>query len=463
MAIKSRELKPTKENLLATLSKDLLDRNIDIWRFARFCDAQEGSCSIALDAKWGAGKTFFVKQVQMLIESFNQYTEIYSEEEVKEIQRAFYKYIHQGTELIKLQPAVCVYYDAWSNDNDEDPVLSLIYEIINGAAQHYSFKTDIDYLKGVSLIVDFFTGKNTTDILNLLRNADPLSSLKSKKEIHTLVSEFLDSLLPEKGNRLIVFIDELDRCKPNYAVRLLERIKHYFSNDRITFVFSVNLQELQHTIKGCYGEDFDGCRYLDRFFDYRFDLPKANMVKYYRELGIEDSYWVFDSTCKAVIDYCGFGLREVEKFYRISKIAAYKPTHDREQFIFADEKAMGFAFCVIVPLVLGLKIANYSLYNEFVSGNNPEPLVHILGNGDFAHGYCSGLLDSDETFDGNAKEPKKSIQLSDKLTQVYKTIFAGVGTDNLGRAHIGEYVFSKTLKDEILKATSMLSEYADYE
>ena len=70
-------------------------------------------------------------------------------------------------------------------------------------------------------------------------------ALKSKKELREKVNEFFNSLLPEKGNRLIIMVDELDRCKPSYAVKLLERIKHYFTNDRITFVFSVNTYELE--------------------------------------------------------------------------------------------------------------------------------------------------------------------------------------------------------------------------
>lgn len=58
MAIRSFELEPTRENLLNTLTRDLLERNKSVWQFARFCDAQEGKCSIAIDAKWGQGKTF---------------------------------------------------------------------------------------------------------------------------------------------------------------------------------------------------------------------------------------------------------------------------------------------------------------------------------------------------------------------------------------------------------------------
>ena len=93
-------------------------------------------------------------------------------------------------------------------------------------------------------------------------------------------------LLPERGNRLVVFVDELDRCKPSYAVQLLERIKHYFSNDKVTVVFSINTKELQHSIRKFYGAEFDANKYLDRFFDYRISLPDADMDNYLALLSI---------------------------------------------------------------------------------------------------------------------------------------------------------------------------------
>lgn len=85
----------------------------------------------------------------------------------------------------------------------------------------------------------------------------------------------------ERGNRLIVFIDELDRCKPSFAVQLLEQLKRYIFDERITFVFSDNLEQLQYTIKHYYGESVDSCRYLDRFFDLRILLPSANIEEFF--------------------------------------------------------------------------------------------------------------------------------------------------------------------------------------
>lgn len=461
MAIKSMELEPTRENLLNTLTKDLLDRNKSVWHFARFCDAQEGKCSIAIDAKWGAGKTFFVRHVQLLMDSFNQFTESMTREERASIQSTFFQHIRQCEDDPAIGPEVCVYYDAWANDNDEDPVLSLVYEIVKGAAQHYKFTKGLDWLKTAAAITDFFTGKNAAEIVDLAKENDPLSKLRAQKEIHSLVADFLESLLYEKGNRLIIFIDELDRCKPVYAVRLLERIKHYFSNDRITFVFSVNLDELQHAVKSHYGEGFDACRYLDRFFDYRITLPPANKAKYYLEIGLDNGTWVYESVCREVIDYCGFELRETEKFYRMAKIAAYRPTHDSRVVGFFDGGTMQFALLIIVPIMIGLRMRDIDQYNAFVEGRDSKPLIDIMGDGDIAQGLCNALLDNGETY-SEPREQEVKVLLSDKLHAAYLALFGAHKSGYRKEDHIGKYTFDSHIKDEVLKAASMLSDYATY-
>lgn len=67
----SFELIPTEENLIHTLNKDLLKRNKDLVRFYDLILAQEGASSIAIDGRWGSGKTFFVKQSMLLINAKN--------------------------------------------------------------------------------------------------------------------------------------------------------------------------------------------------------------------------------------------------------------------------------------------------------------------------------------------------------------------------------------------------------
>ena len=74
----------------------------------------------------------------------------------------------------------------------------------------------------------------------------------------------------------MVMINELDRCRPSYAVELLEVAKHLFSADRIVFVLAVNCDQLAHSVTALYGNDFDAEGYLRRFFDVDFQLPEPD-------------------------------------------------------------------------------------------------------------------------------------------------------------------------------------------
>ncbi len=82
---------------------------------------------------------------------------------------------------------------------------------------------------------------------------------------------------------IFIFIDELDRCRPNYAVSLLEIVKHIFSVEKFVFVISTDTNQLQHSIKNLYGNDFGASDYLNRFFHRRFSLKAPNMELLVRE------------------------------------------------------------------------------------------------------------------------------------------------------------------------------------
>ena len=69
--MKNFEILPTEENLILTLKKNLLSRNKDLVRFYELISLQEDNCSIALDGRWGSGKTFFVKQSVLMINANN--------------------------------------------------------------------------------------------------------------------------------------------------------------------------------------------------------------------------------------------------------------------------------------------------------------------------------------------------------------------------------------------------------
>lgn len=277
-------MSPTEENLIETLYKDTIDRNKDIVYFYNILQAQESASTIAIDGRWGSGKTFFVRQTKMVINALNPSCDMDEEKKTK----ATIRLPFPKNDEEKENYSIAVYYDAWENDNDTEPVLSLIYEITKQLSVDFSL-SDKSIVKTAGAIIEAISGHNVNGIKDALTSEDPFTKFKEQKDVEQKIKDFFTSLLAERGNRLVIFIDELDRCKPTFAVHLLEQIKHYIIDDRITFVFSVNLEQLQHTIKHYYGANFDSCRYLDRFFDLRISMPPADLDKFYSQFGLGSS------------------------------------------------------------------------------------------------------------------------------------------------------------------------------
>lgn len=98
--------------------------------------------------------------------------------------------------------------------------------------------------------------------------------------------------------------DYVDFCSVLHGLQIAE-----YSDDRITFVFSMNIEQLQHTIKAFYGNDFDACRYLDRFFDIRLSLPTTISNRFFNSLNLND-YSTIDNVIMRIQDTCNLSLRE---------------------------------------------------------------------------------------------------------------------------------------------------------
>lgn len=457
--MKSYELKPTEENLLSTYLNDSIGRNKDIYMFSDMLNSIDDNCSIALDGNWGSGKTFFVKQVKLFLDANNSLIKKINEDECTKIKRKW-KSTHKK-ENINFLPQVSVYYDAWENDNDDDPIISLVYSILKNVDTDFTFSEGSNIVQMGSAILEIITGRNWHSLIESLKGSSPFDKLRESKNLEQEINDFLDGILAERGERLVIFIDELDRCKPSYAVKLLERIKHYFTNNRITFVFSININELQHTIKKFYGSDFSATRYLDRFFDLRVTLPEIDLNSFYQNIKLDSDNYMYDYVCREVIEYYKFTLREIEKFVRLSKIAAYKPMHSSsEKFIFNDGRAKKFGLIYIVPVIIGLKIYDTKLFEDFVNGKNCQPLIAIANRLDkscFKH-----LLSTQEGFE-EENINNRPVTVEEKMKEVYEAIFVKNYTVDDYQTTIGNYAFNKNTKEMILRTSSLLSVYTSFD
>lgn len=444
--MKASDLTPCFENVFESFSHDSIGRDRDVFDFCKILDCIDGPYCIAVDGSWGSGKTFFIKQVQMVLNSVNPniYDEHLSEDKKERISQVC-GVLSKGQD-VSLQPQVCVYYDAWENDNDDDPILSLVYQICGQIQNDYNFTTDTNFTdKAVNLLLIaakiaenlaplrklnkllselFGENQSVTDVCS-----DAIKSLSQKKQnllaevtqaknVEQRVKEFLKTLLPEKGNRLVIFIDELDRCNPAYAVKLLERVKHYFGDENITFVFSINAKELEHTISSYYGTNFDSGRYLDRFFDLRIALPEPNMKYFYQDIGLSDSSWWYDIIRRAFIQTYGLSLREISRYIYATKLAAPKPLPSTYYPSSTDR-----AKVTVLPIMIGLKILGSSLYDAFISGKNPQPLIDVAKN--VSPRTFRFLLNENEVFETEESSGgnQKIVCLEDRLAEYYNALF----------------------------------------
>ncbi len=456
--MKSLDLTPTNENVYNSLINDSIGRGEFVRQFVKMLNAIEDNCTIALEGNWGSGKTFFVKQVKMVLDAHNpNYQPVngfLTEERRKEIKEKCSEFNAEDGST-ELKPQLCVYYDAWQNDNDEDPILSLVYSIVKETGSDFSFdkKPTLDIC---SELINLVCDKDISKLIKVLKGENALDLIKKTKDEADKVSEFLQSLLPEVGERLIVFVDELDRCKPSYAVKLLEKIKHYFLDEEITFVFSVNINELQHTIKKHYGSDFDATRYLDRFFDLRAALPKFDLEKYYASIGFELNENMFNYVCASVINKYQFEMRNIAKYIRLAKIAVPKSVR-KGDMLFVPEKSALFIYNIyVIPIMIGLKLTDAKRFENFVNGKDCTPLL------DFQKCFSMGCF-VDLAFERYEKSSNdKAAAIEKKIKEIYDAIFVEKYEDESYRL-IGSMYFNKKTKDSVMCIAGLMSSSASFD
>jgi hypothetical protein len=103
-----------------------------------------------------------------------------------------------------------------------------------------------------------------------------LSELESLKNTVGAFRKSLQDIAKQQEQPVVFFVDELDRCRPSFAVSLLERLKHFFEVPGVVFVLLLNRSQLERAIRGTYGEDIDAQLYLQKFITVCVTLPQGD-------------------------------------------------------------------------------------------------------------------------------------------------------------------------------------------
>lgn len=440
------ELEPTDENIIESFLSDTIKRNEAVFNFIKILDSFNNSYSISIDGQWGSGKTFFIKQVILTLRILNESLDNNSIDKTS-IEKLNKHIMSKG---LKIRQYLPVYYDAWMNDSSEDPLASIIYELVNNDDINGHIENIKDTHKIACEILEFFTGVRISNMIDELKGDYPLQSAKKEKSIHEKIDKFIKSITKNTSNRLIIFIDELDRCKPSYSIQLLERIKHYFSNNDILFVFSANLEQLQHTVKKYYGNDFDAFHYLDRFFNFQIQLPPADKQAYSLSCGLNLNH-TYDVMRKLVIDQYGFELRDIARYMQYTELV--RPVVHNKTFKFPEELTNDFCLRCILPIMIGIKIKNELLYKQFIGGLNKSPLMDILGRDEkLCYSLCYEILVKTDNVPTYNHE-----MLLQALNDVYDSIFIHKYSTKLENIQIGSLCFTKDNFKTIMDSMSLLS------
>jgi hypothetical protein len=120
--------------------------------------------------------------------------------------------------------------------------------------------------------IDKLIDKKAEEIISDFKRSQR-SMEEFKRELGQIICRIREE---DKNFVLFVVIDELDRCRPNYAISMLERIKHLFDVDRVIFIIATDTEQLSHSISGLYGHSFNGQLYLGRFFDRTYSFPSVS-------------------------------------------------------------------------------------------------------------------------------------------------------------------------------------------
>jgi len=459
--VKKLELKPSEENLITTLKDDVLGRNRQISIFLDLLNHIDDACTIAVDGRWGCGKTFFVKQTKLILDAFNPASDVAdaTREAVKE---AFKGWVYMDGENCELQPQFTVYYDAWENDNNIDPMASLIYSI-SQVNESYSYFDEVNcekikdaacnLIKTIS-ILNFGASLSFDKLAKIFETSNPLEIQKKGHELRQKTKDFLDSIFAERGNRCVIFIDELDRCRPDFAVQLLERIKHYFDNEHITFVFSVNTEELMNTVNRYYGEKFDSGRYLNRFFDLKTRLSVVNVGPYLEKCCEVTDYDAIGQCAKVIISLFHFELREMNRLITVCNIFKKKLDVFHKRMFPCDRKTLEIGICCIVPLMIGLSIKNPQEYTTFTQGKNEKLLVDMIRYLDWS--YLYETLGYNSSSAGNTPDS----DAGERIKQLYHALFDLENKNE--NISIGELRIDKIVRQEIFNVASLLSNFSDF-
>lgn len=351
-----------------------------------------------IDASWGAGKTFFMSRFAEQLRSDGHlavYVDAWREDDVEDPIISVYSAINSEIEPLltsdrKIQKSYVALKRAFgrvslsilkgaagraisffvgegieaSSEEIAEKIREFDKQLIEGTLSGAASDASKELQKDGIFEIESFLDKNTSKYV---------AELESKRKMEEIFRSCLTAVVSaysekadKEGRLLWILVDELDRCRPTFAIEMLERIKHFFETPGVVFVIATDTRQLQYSVKSVYGEGFDGRGYLGRFFNrtYRlsadYDLDEF-IVEKMISFGVDLERFTFfgDNNINVPVSrlFSAFSvqLRDIEKAIDMASVFADLWPHENKIEI-------SFLFAMIIG-----RDRNANLYN-FLNG-----------------------------------------------------------------------------------------------
>lgn len=350
--------------------EDILERKESVEILTQLISETQDSLVLAIDSLWGTGKTTFVKMWQMHLENkgfstlyFNAWENDFNDDA-----------------LIALIGEIEIAIDSFETENSKLDKIQYNFEKIKRAASvliKNSIPIALKYASAGVLDYDDLTEKAIGEITEKIAKNE-INKYEESKHILTEFKEHLENFAKEitdSEKPIVFFIDELDRCRPTYALQVLEKAKHFFNVENIVFVLAIDKNQIGNSIKGIYGLDMDVDGYLRRFIDLNYHLPEPpkgafvealfkrfNFNKYFEERTNQSSNFRHDkehfvSIFSELFSIFNFSLRIQEQcFTQISLVFKTTPVSLK-------------LYPILLAVLISIKNYNLDLYKRYINGN----------------------------------------------------------------------------------------------
>ena len=279
--------------------------------------------------------------------------------------------------------------------------------------------------------------------------------LRDRMRKHTL-DTIHDALIGTEGSegKVVVLIDELDRCRPDFAVGLLEAIKHLFENHLgFRFALMLNPGRLEATAGAMFGVAEGGERYLTKFIDQRLRLPAPEEGRRRFMAHLADPDWLGNFTPWAdglsvlgdadtldLVTFCeehGFSLREIAQAFETARLtfALYPNEPVEPSFLIA--LSLCFHRPVAGPALIEDDPTNFEKRHGAIAAatNAYRPIHALIAEKEFFEAYCRWKQNSKNENTSMDDDPQfvAARALRQRFSTHVNDIF-GTFRENFGRA-----------------------------